>query len=176
MTEQPVSWFVIERGWTVAAEDGTEVGSIHEVVGDENADIFDGLAVSTGTPARHLYVPSEQVGEITQGRVALLIGPADIAGLGTYDASSPSGRSSRRPPRSGSALPVGSARRARSAVPPRGQAASRAVHGKLPAVILRKVLWGVLYGGLAAASAAVAKRAATGIWRVATGEEPPLRR
>jgi len=43
-------------------------------------------------------------------------------------------------------------------------------------VILRRVLWGVLYGALGAASAAVAKRAATGIWHIATGEEPPVKR
>jgi len=43
-------------------------------------------------------------------------------------------------------------------------------------VILRRLLWTGLYGGLAAASGLVAKRIASGIWRIATGEEPPPRR
>jgi hypothetical protein len=39
-------------------------------------------------------------------------------------------------------------------------------------VILRKILWGALL----AASAAIAKKGATSVWRVATGEEPPVKR
>ena len=90
MTDQPLSWFMIERGWAVVASDGTEVGKVHEVVGDENADIFDGLAVSAGHLGRTLYVPAEQVGEITTGRVALRIGPEDAERLGVYTEPPPS--------------------------------------------------------------------------------------
>jgi hypothetical protein len=42
--------------------------------------------------------------------------------------------------------------------------------------MLRKLLWSGLYAGLAAASTIAARRAASGIWRVATGEEPPAKR
>jgi hypothetical protein len=42
--------------------------------------------------------------------------------------------------------------------------------------VLRKLLWTALYAGLAAAATVVARRAAAGIWRVATGEEPPAKR
>ncbi|HZG35413.1 MAG TPA: DUF4235 domain-containing protein [Gaiellaceae bacterium] len=42
--------------------------------------------------------------------------------------------------------------------------------------MLRKVLWTVLYGALGAAATMVARRAASGIWRVATGEQPPAKR
>jgi hypothetical protein len=38
--------------------------------------------------------------------------------------------------------------------------------------MLRKVLW----MGLMATSAMVARRTATKIWRIATGEEPPVRK
>ena len=48
MSDQPVSWLVIEPGWTVVAADGTEVGRVEELVGDSGIDIFNGLAVSTG--------------------------------------------------------------------------------------------------------------------------------
>lgn len=68
---QPVSWKVIERGWRVVAVGGEEVGTIHEVVGDEGADIFNGLAVSPGFLQNSRYVPSEDVGEIVDGEVRL---------------------------------------------------------------------------------------------------------
>ena len=44
----PVSWFLVERGWKVVGRDGAELGTVEEALGDENADIFDGLAVAIG--------------------------------------------------------------------------------------------------------------------------------
>ena len=38
----PVSWMVIEHGWSVVDAEGDEVGRIDEVLGDEDADIFNG--------------------------------------------------------------------------------------------------------------------------------------
>jgi hypothetical protein len=71
----PVSWKVAERGWSVVASDGDEVGKLDQVLGDPEADIFDGLAVGAGTVlGRPLYVPSEKVGAIEDGTVHLTIG------------------------------------------------------------------------------------------------------
>ena len=42
--------------------------------------------------------------------------------------------------------------------------------------MLRKVLWSVLYGALGAASTMAARRAASRIWRIATGETPPTKK
>ena len=42
--------------------------------------------------------------------------------------------------------------------------------------VLRKLMWTGLYGGLAAAATLAARRAASKIWRVTTGEEPPVKK
>jgi len=42
--------------------------------------------------------------------------------------------------------------------------------------VLRKLLWTGLYAGLAAGATMAARRAASGIWRAATGEEPPVKK
>ena len=42
--------------------------------------------------------------------------------------------------------------------------------------MLRKLMWTGLYASLAAAATLVARKAASNIWRVATGEEPPVRK
>jgi hypothetical protein len=42
--------------------------------------------------------------------------------------------------------------------------------------VLRRLLWTGLYASLAAAATMAARKAASGIWRVATGEEPPVRK
>jgi hypothetical protein len=54
-------------------------------------------------------------------------------------------------------------------------------HGALAGVsyapdMLRRLLWSGLYAALAAAAALAARRVASGIWRVATGEDPPVGR
>jgi len=84
MTADPVSWFEIEPGWRVDGPDGTELGSVEEVLGDQREDIFDGLAVSRSALGRTRYVPSELVGEITESVVRLTVTRADAAGLGQY--------------------------------------------------------------------------------------------
>jgi hypothetical protein len=76
---------LIEPGWKVLAADGTEFGKVKEVVGDSNADIFDGLAVTTGTLGKPRYVPAEQVGEITQGELRLSLGPEQAEQLDEYE-------------------------------------------------------------------------------------------
>jgi len=42
--------------------------------------------------------------------------------------------------------------------------------------MLRKLLWTGLYAGLAAGATLAARRTASAIWRVATGEAPPAKR
>ena len=77
----PVSWFVVEPGWKIVAADGDEVGTVHELLGDLERDIFDGIAVSTGALTRPTYVPSEQVGEIREGEVHLALTGEQFAQL-----------------------------------------------------------------------------------------------
>jgi hypothetical protein len=109
MTEtDPVSWFVIEHGWKVVDAQGQEVGSVDEVVGDSSDDIFNGLSISTSLLGKPRYVPSEQVGTITQGRVHLMLTKDQIGGLDEFE----------EPPTSAEILPdeAGAVRRAESSV------------------------------------------------------------
>ena len=80
----PVSWLLIEAGWKVLDADGGEVGEVDELVGDSNADIFDGLAIATSRFGKPRYVPSEQVDEITEGTVRLSLTKAQVEQLGEY--------------------------------------------------------------------------------------------
>ena len=78
MPADPVSWMVIEHGWSVVDSEGDEVGRIDEVLGDEDADIFNGLNVLTGVVGKKTYVPAEVVGEIVEGRVQLTLTKDDV--------------------------------------------------------------------------------------------------
>ena len=81
----PVAWTVVERGWAVAANDGNEVGKVDQVLGDPEADIFDGLSVGAGAILdRPRYVPSEHVGAIEEGTVHLTIDADEYGRLTPY--------------------------------------------------------------------------------------------
>jgi hypothetical protein len=81
----PVSWLLIEPGWEVYGSDGERIGTVDETVGDSTDDIFNGLAIVSGLFAKARYVPAEQVGEITDGRVELRIPSEAADSLGEYE-------------------------------------------------------------------------------------------
>lgn len=86
----PVSWKVVERGWEVVGADGSELGTVHELVGDANADIFNGLHVSPGLLRHSRYVPAERVSAIYEGRVELDLGHDGFGRLGRAEEAAPS--------------------------------------------------------------------------------------
>ena len=108
MSDDPVSWFVVEPGWKVLDAAGEEIGSVDEVVGDSSDDIFNGLSISTSLLGRPRYVPSEQVASITEGHVQLRISKDQVERLGEYE----------EPPTSAEILPdeAGAVRRTEAAV------------------------------------------------------------
>ena len=61
----PVSWLLIEPGWEVVDANGERIGKVDEVLGEREADIWDGLTVDGK------YVPAEQVASIVEGRITL---------------------------------------------------------------------------------------------------------
>jgi len=77
----PVSWKVVEKGWPVYDREGAEVGNVHEIAGDEEADIFDGFGIKTGTFGATKYVPAEIVASIAEREVRLTISGSEVAGL-----------------------------------------------------------------------------------------------
>jgi hypothetical protein len=85
----PVSWFVIERGWDVVSSDGKELGTVHEVIGDTGVDIFDGLAVFPGLLKTMKYVPSERVHTIVEGIVELDVTAKEFERLGDHGEQAP---------------------------------------------------------------------------------------
>ena len=67
----PVAWKVVEKGWKVFDASGEQIGHVADVLGDAEADIFDGLSVTKGLLSGNEYVPSERVGQILEGEIHL---------------------------------------------------------------------------------------------------------
>jgi hypothetical protein len=85
VTGDPVAWIVVEEGWEVVGRDGNVLGKVKQMLGDENADIFDGLVLSPGLLHQDRYVPSERVTAIYEGRVDVDLGEAEIEALDEPD-------------------------------------------------------------------------------------------
>ena len=90
MAGDPVSWLLIEPGWTVVARDGTEVGKVEEIVGDTGKDIFNGLSISTGLLGKPKYAPAERVQAITEDRVELDLSAEEVEALDEHELQPPS--------------------------------------------------------------------------------------
>jgi hypothetical protein len=80
-----VSWKAIEENARVFAADGKEVAKVSRVVGDPDADVFTGLAVSVNMLGRDRFVPSEQVAAIWPERVELQLTAAEIERLPEHE-------------------------------------------------------------------------------------------
>ena len=91
MSRDPVSWLVIEPGWDVVGSDGSDLGKVHEVIGDSGKDIFNGLAVSPpGLFKGSRYVAAERVTQIVEGEVALDVDAAAFERLEEHGELPPS--------------------------------------------------------------------------------------
>jgi uncharacterized protein YrrD len=66
----PVSWLVVEPGWRVVDARGEEIGRVERVVGDENADIFEGIDVREGL-LKESFVSAERIASIVEGEIRL---------------------------------------------------------------------------------------------------------
>jgi hypothetical protein len=64
----------------------------------------------------------------------------------------------------------------REATSTRSQGFAEGERGNLSSTMLRKALWTALYGVMGALSTLAARRFASRVWRIATGEEPPTKK
>jgi hypothetical protein len=84
---------MIEHGWSVRSGDGEDVGVVFLVVGDENEDIFDGLAITHhkgfavhNYADRPRYVEASRVASIDDsGEVTLAITAGEARSLSVHD-------------------------------------------------------------------------------------------
>jgi uncharacterized protein YrrD len=71
VTGDPVSWLLIEPGWTVYDAKGEKVGKVKEVLADTQADIFHGVLVDRGLLGPDEEIVADRIAEINEGHVHL---------------------------------------------------------------------------------------------------------
>jgi len=71
VTGDPISWLLIEPGWTVYDAKGEKVGKVKEVLADTQADIFHGVLVERGLLGPDEEVVADRIAEINEGHLHL---------------------------------------------------------------------------------------------------------
>jgi len=82
--EQPLAWKAILEATPVHAADGGKIGTIVEVLGAENEDIFHGIVVGAGALAAETMIPAEKVTRITNRRIEVSLTAEEIRALPPY--------------------------------------------------------------------------------------------
>jgi hypothetical protein len=79
--EQPVSWKTIRADSPVFSSDDEEVGTVHEVLGSEQADIFHGIVVRSGLLGKDVVVPAQEVTGLSDRRIDLALSAEQVRAL-----------------------------------------------------------------------------------------------
>jgi uncharacterized protein YrrD len=78
-----IAWRAIVYGTAVVAADGTKVGTVHEVLGSDEEDIFHGIRVArSGHP--DVMIPASDISSLTSSAVTTELSAADVDGLPAY--------------------------------------------------------------------------------------------
>lgn len=84
------SYLLIEPGMTVQGIDGSSIGTVNELIADENADIFRGIvATLSGTSSRDqaVFVPGEHITAVEGQVVFTDLNPDSASQLEAIDST-----------------------------------------------------------------------------------------
>lgn len=85
--EQQVAWLATKENAPVIDADGNEVGRVDLVLGDDDDNIFHGLAVKLEHRRGVVEIPGAKVDRITSERVYTTLTAAEIESLEPYEES-----------------------------------------------------------------------------------------
>lgn len=78
-----IAWRAVESGTPVTGTDGSRIGTVSEVVADDDKDIFHGIAVEAA--GRVVLVDQRHVRRLGEAGVDVDLSGDDVASLPTFD-------------------------------------------------------------------------------------------
>lgn len=82
--ERPASWLTIAPQTPVLASDGQEVGTVAEVLGWDQEDIFHGIVIHTATPSDARLITAEHVRTITNHQIETDLSSEQVRAIEPY--------------------------------------------------------------------------------------------
>ncbi len=83
--EQPIAWRGVPVDVPVRSSEGESVGTLSDILGSDQEDIFHGIVIHLGRFGHHVFVPAEDVTLMTMSHVDVGMGTAEIEALPVHD-------------------------------------------------------------------------------------------
>ena len=84
-SDQPIAWRGVTPDTPVRTSEGEEVGTLSDMLGSDQEDIFHGIVVHLGRLGHHVFVPADQVSLMTHTHVDVALTSAEIHALPKHD-------------------------------------------------------------------------------------------
>lgn len=78
--DQPIAWRGVPEN-TPVRSDGRQVGTLYDLLGSHEEDIFHGIVVQLGSGSRRVFVPADDVVLITASHVDVSLSKAEMDAL-----------------------------------------------------------------------------------------------
>jgi rRNA processing protein Gar1 len=82
--ETPVAWPVTPLQAPVVAADGSEIGIVEKMLGDEEEDIFHGIVMRRSDGGEQVEIPARRITRTTTRRVITDLTASEVAALPAY--------------------------------------------------------------------------------------------
>lgn len=83
--DQPIAWTAVPVDTPVRSSDGETVGTLSDMLGSRQADIFHGIVVHLGRLGHHVFVSADQVSLLTRAVVGVALTSAEMHALPIHD-------------------------------------------------------------------------------------------
>ncbi len=82
--ETPIAWKAAPRHAVVVATDGTQIGTAESILGDQEEDIFHGIALKRADEGEIVEVPAARVKKMTTRHIVTDLGADEAKSLPPY--------------------------------------------------------------------------------------------
>lgn len=83
--DQPIAWTAVPQDTRVRTSDAEVVGTLSDLLGSRQEDIFHGIVVHLGRFGHHVFVSADQVSLLTRSAVGVALTSAEIHALPIHD-------------------------------------------------------------------------------------------
>jgi hypothetical protein len=83
--EDPISWRGVAQDTPVRSSDGQDVGTLSDLLGSDQEDIFHGIVVHLGRLGHQVFVPADQVTLMTRLHVDVALTSDELHALPKHD-------------------------------------------------------------------------------------------
>jgi len=83
--DQPIAWMAVPEDTPVRSSDGEIVGTLSDMLGSRQVDVWHGIVVHLGRLGHHVFVPADQVTLLTRSVVGVVLTSTEIHALPVHD-------------------------------------------------------------------------------------------